>query len=144
MLLCLSTDDIFRHHSEFHPIDYPAPDGKISFDILTSVSLTGTNHAENQPVHLKLPSVPGAKAKHTEINVTSKPGFPPLLIVKSANIASCCVIVEYAGLLGRACPAAVYEYQDAEGDAADAAGKKFVINSQNCIHVSTPPALWAT
>lgn len=30
----------------------------------------------------------------------------------------------------------MYEYQDAEGDAADAAGKKFVINSQNCIHVS--------
>lgn len=58
--------------SEFQPIEYPAPDGKISFDILTSVSLTGTNHAENQPVHLKLPSEPGAKAKHTEINVESK------------------------------------------------------------------------
>jgi electron-transferring-flavoprotein dehydrogenase len=58
--------------SEFQPIDYPAPDGKISFDILTSVSLTGTNHAENQPVHLKLPSTPGAKAEHTEVNVTSK------------------------------------------------------------------------
>lgn len=42
---------------------------------------------------------------------------------------------EYAGLLGRACPAAVYEYADAEGSEADAAGKKFVINSQNCIHV---------
>ncbi|GHJ88821.1 hypothetical protein NliqN6_5223 [Naganishia liquefaciens] len=100
--------------SEFQPIDYPAPDGKISFDILTSVSLTGTNHAENQPIHLKLPSEPGAKAKHTEINVE-----------------------KYAGLLGRACPAAVYEYQDAEGDTADAAGKKFVINSQNCIHCKT-------
>jgi electron-transferring-flavoprotein dehydrogenase len=43
-------------------------------------------------------------------------------------------MVEYAGLLGRACPAAVYEYADAEGSDADAAGKKFVINSQNCIH----------
>ena len=42
---------------------------------------------------------------------------------------------EYAGLLGRACPAAVYEYADADGPDADAAGKKFVINSQNCIHV---------
>lgn len=42
---------------------------------------------------------------------------------------------EYAGLLGRACPAAVYEYADAEGNDADAEGKKFVINSQNCIHV---------
>jgi len=44
-------------------------------------------------------------------------------------------MVEYAGLLGRACPAAVYEYADADGPDADAAGKKFVINSQNCIHV---------
>lgn len=61
--------------------------------------------------------------------------------VGSANILLCSVTVEYAGLLGRACPAAVYEYQDAEGDAADAAGKKFVINSQNCIHVSMASAL---
>ncbi|KAJ9110093.1 hypothetical protein QFC19_001764 [Naganishia cerealis] len=100
--------------SECQPIDYPAPDGKLSFDILTSVSLTGTNHAENQPVHLRLPNEPGARARHTETNVQ-----------------------KYAGLLGRACPAAVYEYQDAEGDAADAVGKKFVINSQNCIHCKT-------
>ena len=39
-------------------------------------------------------------------------------------------MIEYAGLLGRACPAAVYEYADAEGSEADAQGKKFVINSQ--------------
>ena len=36
------------------PIDYPKPDGKISFDILTSVSLTGTNHDHDQPAHLTL------------------------------------------------------------------------------------------
>ena len=47
-------------------------------------------------------------------------------------------MTEYAGLLGNACPAAVYEYADAEGGEVDAAGKKFVINSQNCIHVSDP------
>lgn len=39
-------------------------------------------------------------------------------------------MVEYAGLLGRVCPAAVYEYADAEGADADAEGKKFIINSQ--------------
>jgi len=50
-------------------------------------------------------------------------------------------MVEYAGLLGRACPAAVYEYADADGPDADAAGKKFVINSQNCIHVRPLPPL---
>ena len=42
------------------PIEYEKPDGALTFDILSSVFLSGTNHAENQPVHLKLadPSVP--------------------------------------------------------------------------------------
>ncbi|MGC2409021.1 MAG: electron transfer flavoprotein-ubiquinone oxidoreductase [Methyloceanibacter sp.] len=45
------------------PIDYPKPDGVLSFDILSSVFLSGTNHAENQPVHLRLtdPSIPMAE-----------------------------------------------------------------------------------
>jgi electron-transferring-flavoprotein dehydrogenase len=42
------------------PIDYPKPDGKVSFDILSSVFLSATNHEEDQPVHLTLkdPKVP--------------------------------------------------------------------------------------
>lgn len=36
-------------------IEYPKPDGVLSFDILTSVSRTGTNHEEDQPVHLRVP-----------------------------------------------------------------------------------------
>ena len=42
------------------PVDYPKPDNKLVFDRLTSVSLTATNHEENQPSHLKLkdPTVP--------------------------------------------------------------------------------------
>ncbi|HSD92388.1 MAG TPA: electron transfer flavoprotein-ubiquinone oxidoreductase [Methyloceanibacter sp.] len=42
------------------PIDYDKPDGVLTFDILSSVFLSGTNHEENQPVHLKLadPSIP--------------------------------------------------------------------------------------
>ena len=42
------------------PIEYEKPDGMLTFDILSSVFLSGTNHAENQPVHLKLadPSIP--------------------------------------------------------------------------------------
>lgn len=53
-----------KHHGADHsrlkskqdskPIDYPKPDGKISFDILTSVALTGTNHEHDQPPHLTL------------------------------------------------------------------------------------------
>jgi electron-transferring-flavoprotein dehydrogenase len=42
------------------PIDYPKPDGKLSFDRLTNVSFSMTNHAEGQPVHLRLvnPEIP--------------------------------------------------------------------------------------
>jgi len=39
---------------ECKPIDYPKPDGKISFDKPSSVFLSGTNHEDNQPVHLTL------------------------------------------------------------------------------------------
>jgi len=42
------------------PIDYPRPDGEVSFDKLSSVFISNTNHEENQPVHLTLkdPAVP--------------------------------------------------------------------------------------
>jgi electron-transferring-flavoprotein dehydrogenase len=40
--------------SECRPIEYPKPDGKISFDRLSSVFLSNTNHEENQPCHLQL------------------------------------------------------------------------------------------
>ncbi|HEY8276463.1 MAG TPA: electron transfer flavoprotein-ubiquinone oxidoreductase [Methyloceanibacter sp.] len=42
------------------PIEYPKPDGVLSFDILSSVFLSGTNHDENEPVHLVLtdPTIP--------------------------------------------------------------------------------------
>ena len=45
---------------DFKPIDYPKPDGMLTFDILSSVFLSGTNHEEDQPVHLVLadPSIP--------------------------------------------------------------------------------------
>jgi electron-transferring-flavoprotein dehydrogenase len=45
---------------DYHPIAYPKPDGVFTFDRLSSVFLSNTNHEEDQPAHLKLidPSVP--------------------------------------------------------------------------------------
>ena len=52
--------DCLRPASEFQPIVYPKPDGKLTFDKLSSVFISNTNHEENQPVHLTLkdPAVP--------------------------------------------------------------------------------------
>ncbi len=49
-----------RKAKKYKPIDYPKPDGKLSFDRLTNVSFSMTNHEESQPAHLQLtdPSVP--------------------------------------------------------------------------------------
>ena len=65
------------------PIVYPKPDGKISFDRLTSVSFSYTNHAEDQPVHLKV--------RDMELQKQSELGV-------------------YAGPSTRYCPAGVYEW----------------------------------
>ena len=43
-----------RQKGEAHPIDYPKPDGVLTFDRLSSVFLSNTNHEEDQPVHLTL------------------------------------------------------------------------------------------
>ncbi|OGB23001.1 MAG: electron transfer flavoprotein-ubiquinone oxidoreductase [Burkholderiales bacterium RIFCSPLOWO2_02_FULL_57_36] len=69
--------------SEFEPIVYPKPDGKLTFDRLSSVFISNTNHAEEQPIHLTLkdPTVP------VDIN-----------------------LAKYAGPESRYCPAGVYEF----------------------------------
>jgi electron-transferring-flavoprotein dehydrogenase len=46
--------DALKPASSFTPIDYPKPDGVLTFDRLTSVSFSATNHEEDQPAHLKL------------------------------------------------------------------------------------------
>jgi electron-transferring-flavoprotein dehydrogenase len=87
-----------RHHAdheqlkpaaEAKPIEYPKPDGKITFDRLSSVFISNTNHVENQPPHLQLKD----PAKAVEVNWKV-----------------------YAGPEGRYCPAGVYEFlQDEAG-----------------------------
>jgi len=52
--------ETLKKKTEARPIDYPKPDGVLTFDRLTSVSFSNTNHNEDQPVHLTLkdPGVP--------------------------------------------------------------------------------------
>jgi electron-transferring-flavoprotein dehydrogenase len=83
-----SDHDSLKKASECKKIDYPKPDGKITFDRLTSVQLSNTNHAENQPVHLTL--------KDDDIPV-------------KINLA------EYDGPEQRYCPAGVYEFVEENG-----------------------------
>ncbi len=93
---------------QVQPIVYPKPDGVVSFDKLSSVFLSATNHEEDQPAHLKLadPSIP------IRMNLPLY-GEPARLY----------------------CPAGVYEvvYADAEAKS----DPRFVINAQNCVHCKT-------
>ncbi len=53
-------NETLKKKTECEPIQYPKPDGVLTFDRLSSVFISNTNHTENQPIHLTLkdPSVP--------------------------------------------------------------------------------------
>lgn len=89
--------------NSYPKIEYEKPDGKISFDILTSVSRTGTNHEEDQPVHLQVKNW----EKHAEEE------WP-----------------KYKGVENRFCPAGVYEYVE---DDSKELGVRFQINAQKYV-----------
>ena len=107
-----------QHHAPDHtqllpasqctPIDYPKPDGVLSFDRLSSVFLSNTNHEENQPIHLTL--------KDQSVPV-------------SLNLAT------YAGPEARYCPAGVYEFVSDTSHATPS--QRLQINAQNCVHCKT-------
>ena len=53
--LCRHADhEALRPAAEYEPRQYPKPDGKVSFDLTTSLYRSGTNHEHDQPSHLKL------------------------------------------------------------------------------------------
>ena len=133
--------------SRHKPIDYPPFQPPLSTDLMTSVALTGTNHEEDEPVHLKvgLKSLREASAEVSLYGFLSgssnrgagqkeKPLTQDCNSTADARREHVRVNVEqYAGLLQRACPAGVYEYVDVEkGQESPEAynGKKLVINSQ--------------
>ncbi|EMD37200.1 hypothetical protein CERSUDRAFT_137729 [Gelatoporia subvermispora B] len=138
-----------RRASDCEPIAYPPFEPPLSTDLLTSVALTGTNHAEDQPCHLRVRRYALASAPTdagAEGTVAQPENYEESSSARQEHVRK--NVGEYAGLLGRACPAAVYEYVDDEGGATASGedaeaksseteswgGKKLVINSQNCIH----------
>ena len=91
------------------PISYPKPDNVLTFDRLTSVFVSNTNHNEHQPAHLTL---------------------------KNASVPVAINLAQYAGPESRYCPAGVYEFvktEDANGHQVD----RLQINAQNCVHCKT-------
>ncbi|WBY01116.1 electron transfer flavoprotein-ubiquinone oxidoreductase [Ramlibacter tataouinensis] len=78
--------------SECQPIAYPKPDGKLTFDRLSSVFISNTNHEENQPAHLTL---------------------------KDASVPVGVNLHKFAGPEQRYCPAGVYEFVKDEGSGAE-------------------------
>jgi electron-transferring-flavoprotein dehydrogenase len=108
---CDATDVASQHE----PIPYPAPDGKLTFDLLTNLQRSGVYHEDDQPCHLRI-----------------KPDL--------AHIPENVSMSVYAAPETRFCPAGVYEYVPDVMSEEGAVGKtnedkkKLVINSQNCIH----------
>ena len=94
--------------SDCKPIEYPKPDGKLTFDRLSSVFISNTNHAENQPAHLTL---------------------------KDASIPVNVNLTKFAGPEQRYCPAGVYEFVADEEKGGSA--QRLQINAQNCVHCKT-------
>ncbi len=84
------TPDHARLHaaSQVEPIRYPKPDGVLTFDRLSSVFMSNTNHEENQPAHLTL---------------------------KDASVPVAVNLDRFGGPESRYCPAGVYEFVPAEG-----------------------------
>ena len=136
-------------------MEYPPFEPPLSTDLLTSVALTGTNHAEDQPIHLRVAKTRkyveelckklgntavgagyGAVQSVGEVEIKVENARKDLEEeVETRNNHIKVNLGEYAGLLGRACPAGVYEYVPDEGGSDPQGtwnGHKLVINSQVC------------
>ena len=108
----ITDSDCTEECQKFEERDYPAPDGKLTFDLLTNLQRSNTYHEEDQPAHLRI-----------------KPEYEDVPKNLSLQV--------YGGPEQRFCPAAVYEYVDNTEAKEGESSKKLVINAQVRTHVST-------
>jgi electron-transferring-flavoprotein dehydrogenase len=108
-----------KKKSEVKKIDYPAPDGVVSFDRLSSVYLSNTFHDENQPIHLTL---------------------------KNASVAIKTNLAMYDSPESRYCPAAVYEIvEEEDGSKALLINSQNCVHCKTCdIKDPTQNIVWTT
>ena len=100
------------------PIVYPKPDGKLTFDRLSSVFISNTNHNEHQPAHLTL---------------------------KNADIPTQVNLAQYAGPESRYCPAGVYEYVGESGQERLQINAQNCVHCKTCdIKDPTQNIVWVT
>ncbi len=91
--------------SQHKRIDYPKPDGVLTFDRLSSVFLSNTNHEEDQPVHLQVKDM--ALQKSSELGI-------------------------YAGPSTRYCPAGVYEWVEKDGEETFVINAQNCVHCKTC------------
>ena len=105
--------------SGFQPIAYPKPDGRLSFDRLSSVFVSNTNHEENQPAHLTL---------------------------KDATVPVRINLAQFGGPESRYCPAGVYEFvQNADGGDRLQINAQNCVHCKTCdIKDPTQNIVWVT
>jgi len=99
-------------------IQYPKPDGVISFDRLTNVAFSSTNHGEDQPVHLTL---------------------------KDASVPVSINLEQYAGPEQRYCPAGVYEFINTDSNPKLQINAQNCVHCKTCdIKDPTQNIVWVT
>jgi electron-transferring-flavoprotein dehydrogenase len=118
---------VHRHaadHTRLHAagqvprINYPKPDGKLTFDRLSSVFISNTNHEENQPAHLTL---------------------------KDASVPVAVNLAKYAGPESRYCPAGVYEFVEKDGADQLVINAQNCVHCKTCdIKDPTQNIVWVT
>jgi electron-transferring-flavoprotein dehydrogenase len=100
------------------PIRYPRPDGKLTFDRLSSVFISNTNHEENQPAHLTL---------------------------KDASVPVGINLARFAGPESRYCPAGVYEFVEKDGSPELVINAQNCVHCKTCdIKDPTQNIVWVT